>query len=231
MASPEPVQSDLLPCDDVDWDQGLIGSNDPLFASTPGATNSGGSFATVCRAAHILGRVTRHRDDQILEFSYRLSEAVQLNRALLALDSTLRDSMVENALGQCDLSRALCYSARLMLYNIYACNDRYGDYRLSQETDMQKISIEGLTTVTLAVSRMAQRLKDAMAMNMGAINPLMTHCLYQALGECAWFVREDRSSEMRSAMDTIVDTLKSLRERWRVCGECLDFLIIWSTRN
>jgi hypothetical protein len=123
LATCEPLQSELLPCDDFSWNQGLIGTNLPLFASPPTTSYPHGQFATVCRAAHVLSRVMRHKHDQILEFPDRLSEAIQLNRALVSLDSSFADGPTANGLRQCDLSRVICYSARLILYNIYASND------------------------------------------------------------------------------------------------------------
>ncbi|KIX05560.1 uncharacterized protein Z518_06432 [Rhinocladiella mackenziei CBS 650.93] len=215
----EPLQSDLLPCDAESWDEGLIGSNEPLYASNPVASVPGDQFATVCRAAHILGRVLRHRDDYILGVSDKLLEAGQLHRALLSFEASFIDHTPTDGSKQSHLSRAICYSARLILFGIYACNERYGDYRLGQETDMQKTALGGLATVTLAVSKMAQQLQHDISVNLEAVSPLSLHCIYLALGECAWFVREDRSDEMKEAMDLLLYVLRSVGPRWRVCAD------------
>jgi hypothetical protein len=224
LATCEPLQGELLPCNDKDWNQGLVGSNDPLFASSPSPASPGIHFATMCRAAHMLGRVLRHRSDHILDFSDRLAEAFQLHRALLALEASFTVEATVEEVKICDLPRAFVCSARFILYNIYACNERYGSYKLGQETDMQKISIEGLSAVTLTVAQIAHRYQAEWDLGVRNNAPMLAHCMYQALGECAWFVREEPSLQMKYAFDTIVGALKSMSQQWRVCGE-------WSLRE
>ena len=217
LVAKEPLESDLLPCDDSSWNQGIIGSNEPLFDSSPGFSSTGSDFASVCRAVHLFGRVTRHRDDHNFEIFHRLSEVFQLHRALLALESTFQVPNVSD--DEQYLSRAICYDARLILYNIYACNERYGEYRHGQETDMQEVSIEGIMEVAFSVSEMAHYLINEFPTRMESIIPLIINCLFHALTECAWVFREDRNVEMKAAMDTICMTIKLLNDRWRVCGE------------
>ncbi|KAJ9614549.1 hypothetical protein H2200_002686 [Cladophialophora chaetospira] len=217
----EPLQGELLPCNDNDWNQGLVGSNDALFTASTSFVASGIHFATMCRAAHILGRVLRHKSDQLLDFPDRLSEAFQLHRALLALETSFTYVPNPEEVKTCDLPRAFVCSARIILYEIYACNERYDSYKLGQETDMQKISLEGLASVTLTVAQIAHRYKQDWALGVTGHAPMLAHCLYQALGECAWFVREDPSPQMTYAFDTISDALKCLSKQWRVCDEYL----------
>ena len=223
MATSEPLQSDLLPCDDESWELGEIGTNEPLFASNPAASARGSQFASICRGSHILGRVLRHRDDRTLDLSFRISEAAQLNKALLALETSFEEALTTDA---SIVPRALCYNARFTLYNLYACNEtcntRYGDVRLGQETDMQQSSLQGLKEVTIAVYKLAQELQHAIASDIESVSPLVVHCIFQALGECAWYVREDGDENMRSILDTLMDVLEKLRKRWKVCGEFSD---------
>ncbi|KIW62439.1 hypothetical protein PV04_10612 [Phialophora macrospora] len=222
LATCEPRQGELLPCNDNDWSQGLVGSNDPLFTASPLFATPGLQFATVCRASHILGRVLRHRADHVLEFPDKLAEAFQLHRVLQSLEmSFIREGAPRDEIRTCDLPRALVCSARFILYNIYACNERYSGYKLGGESDMQKVSVDGLSTVALTVAQMAQRFKEDWEMGVRGHAPMLAHCMYQALGECAWFVREDPSPRMQYAFDTIANALKCMAHQWRVCDEYL----------
>lgn len=215
----EPLPGELLPCNDKDWDQGLVGSNDPLFTPSPAFAVPGIHFATMCRASHMLGRVLRHKDDQVLDFPDKLSEAFQLHRALLALETSFTCEAHPDELRTCDMPRAIVCTARSILYNIYACNERYHAYKLEHETDMQKISLEGLSSITLTVAQIAQRMKGDCAMGYTGHAPMFGQCFYQALSEAAWFVRENNSAEMKYAFDVIVDAMRYLAESWRVCGK------------
>lgn len=227
LAAPEPPQNDLLPCDDSSWDQGDIGTNEPVFALNTTVNTRYSKFASICRASHILGRVLRHRDErdrgQSLDLSFQLSEAAQLHRALLALETSFdqavnRDSSI--------VPRALVYTARMVLYTLYACNDaytaRYGgvSVRLGEETDMQRVSQDGLREVTGSVHGLALELQRAIAMNIDAVSPLVVHCIFMALGEAAWHVREGVGGDesMSTALDTMLDVLEALNKRWKICG-------------
>lgn len=115
---------------------------------------------------------------------------------------------------------------------MYACNyERYGSYKLGQETDMQKISLAGLSSAALTVAQIAQHYKQDWDMGKRGHAPIFAHCLYLALGECAWFVREDPSPQMKHAFDTVVDALKCMAQQWRVCGklQSSDHVCCWLT--
>ncbi len=219
LSTGEPQQGELLPCNDNDWIQGLVGSNDALFTASPMFATPGLHFATICRASHILGRVLRHKGDHLLSFPDRLSEAFQLHRTLLALEASITCQAMPDELRTCDLPRAFICSARFILYEMYACNERYESYKLGQETDMQKICLESLSTVTLTVAQIAQRLKEDWDMGVKGHSPLLAHCMYQALGECAWLVREEPSQQMKFAFITIADALRCMSQQWAICGK------------
>ncbi|EXJ90190.1 hypothetical protein A1O1_03289 [Capronia coronata CBS 617.96] len=214
----DPVKENFLPCDDASWDTGLLGLNESFLSSTPSRSLKGGQFGTLCRTCHIFGRVVRHKYDDILEIPDKLNEAIQLNRAIIALESTFEDPTTGCEFKDCDVCRALCYSARMILYNMYAYNQRYNG------TDIQKASIEGMATIGLSVARMAGRVQEAVMTNIGAVSPLICHCLYQAAGRCARSLRENCQSGMKMALTTIIDTFSMLRDRWRICDDYLKLL-------
>ncbi|CZR70052.1 uncharacterized protein PAC_19953 [Phialocephala subalpina] len=199
LLTPEPLQGTLLPCKESSWDQGEIGLNEPLFASSFGNNPEIGLFASTCQASHILGLVLRHRDEHRsgdTDPHFRLSEALRLHQTLVALDNHL-DPQVDAT-----VAAALCYSARLVLYNIYACNENYSTIgrRIQEETEMQRASINGLREVSQKVYQLAQQFQNAAIMNGVSVisqSLLLCNCLYQAAGEWAWFVREEKSMDGR----------------------------------
>jgi len=160
-----------------------------------------------------------------------LSEAAQLHRALLALEASFdqavdRDSSI--------VPRALVYTARMVLYTLYACNDaysaRYGgvSVRLGEETDMQRVSQDGLLQVTCSVHELALELQRSIAENIEAVSPLVVHCIFLAIGEAAWHVREGVGSDqgMPAALDAMLDVLETLNKRWKICGMTSFFCLL-----
>jgi hypothetical protein len=86
--------------------------------------------------------------------------------------------------------------------------------------------MEGLSAVTFTVAQISQRVKEDWDMGVRGHAPMLAHCMYQALGECAWFVREDPSPQMKDAFDTIAGALKCISQQWRVCGKLLPKILL-----
>ena len=105
------MNNDLLPCEDVHWDSGSISYNGPLFGPSLMGVEVGHG-AQICQAAHMLGQVHRHRADHQLDPSFRLNEAMQLNRTLVALDSMTQTPPVAPDSEYPDNALAICCSAR-----------------------------------------------------------------------------------------------------------------------
>ncbi|TVY31880.1 hypothetical protein LOCC1_G008317 [Lachnellula occidentalis] len=216
----EPLKGTLLPCTESIWNSGEIGTNQPLFASSFTSTIEVGSFASACQASHVLGLVLRHRDDPnkaTTDPHFRLSEAQQLHQTLLAL-STYLDHQAQD----CSMvgAIALCYSARLVLYDMYACNNQFSalGIRMSEEEDMQKASINGYGDVTREILNL---LDD----DGGLVeNPFLCHCLYQTAAVFAWFIREKGDVEEVAGLRTVVGRLRGIERTWRVAGEYIRHL-------
>jgi hypothetical protein len=230
LATPDPLQGTLLPCAESHWDRGEIGSNEPLFASSFATGTDIGYFARICQASHILSLVLRHRDDHTsstIDPHFRLSEAQQLHQTLVALSTHFPQNprSVENG-GNIEVAAALCCSARIILYGMYACNEDYtaNRPRLAEESEMQRTSLEGLKDVTHSVYQLAQRIShSAMTTDHLSLSKhlLVCHCLYQASSECAWFIREDNNLEGVACLKAMVELLKSIGAKWLVAGKCL----------
>ncbi|KAF2715246.1 hypothetical protein K504DRAFT_497121 [Pleomassaria siparia CBS 279.74] len=128
LATPEPAQ-------------GVIGTNQALFTSDFMFDSQIGPFARCCQASHILGRVLAHRNRRkgAMTRDLVLEEALQLSAALTALDTHLSQAMDDphNETPITILDVALCTSARLALYSMYACNQADVDRRLAKESIMQ----------------------------------------------------------------------------------------------
>ena len=154
-----------------------------------------GPFARVCQASHILGRVLNHRNTPktVANKQILLNEALQLDATLTALDTHLARAMDEGL--QSDLTTvdlALCTSARITLYQIYACNlpDAVLE-RLEEESHLQAVSIKGVTQILGVRSRaIASRVLAECAADLDATSPLVLKCLYETASECQWLIRE-----------------------------------------
>lgn len=229
LATPEPLQGTLLPCPESCWDRGEIGYNEPLFVSSFATSTDIGSFARTCQASHILGLVFRHRDDHdssTIDPHFRLSEAKQLHHTLVALNMHLSQKTCDiGDKSNMEVAAALCYCARIILYGMYACNDYSPNQpRISEESEMQRISMEGLKEVTNGVYQLAQRvLHAAITTDHHALskNLLVCHCLYLASSECAWFAREDNNLEGVACLKAMVELLKAIGTKWLVAGKSL----------
>lgn len=169
MASVEPLRADLLPCNDKDWQLGEISVNQHVFNPNP-EKNEIDQCGRSGQAAQILGRVQRHRNEHELERSFLLDEATQLHRTLCAFDSVLEQPTVENDPPVfADLAIALCCSARFILYDMYACNEKYDSYPTGQEAAMQKIAIDGLVEATERVHQLALRIRAALQQDKASV--------------------------------------------------------------
>ncbi len=227
LTTPDPRQGDLLPCTDVRWKNGELGFNEPLFATSFLDTSQIGTFANTCQAAHILGLVIRHRDDRdgLSDRQSRFAEANKLHHTLVALEQHLlgilfsEDSYSEGSSGS---ALALCSSGRIILYNLYACNEFYAadQPRIQEERAMQQISLNGISEAVQTVAKLWTHLAGAGGDTyMTSTSPLICHCLYQAAGECAWLAREEGGTGRVENLGTIIGTLKVMGKSWQVASK------------
>lgn len=245
VAAPAPGSDCLLPCTDVDWDQGNISTNEPLLAESFNVGVSLGSFARTCQAAHMLDKVLAHvgrrKNDVGQDATEVLVEAIQLHTALQALDASLiftemptKDSYLspetpmparggEDGHHQCAM--ALCCSARFLLYSEYGCSDFNARTpsceRVALESEAQGIAIreiEHLAAITVPRLARAVVQTSAAVVTRQTINPLLGHCMYYAATECACFIKESHIRDMHAALTHIVQGLKAVQSEWEVGG-------------
>ncbi|KAI1392992.1 uncharacterized protein F4822DRAFT_147722 [Hypoxylon trugodes] len=238
LSAPEPSPGELMPSPEAPWDEGGIGFNEPLFATSFSNNTSLGSFANVCQAGHILGRVLRHRDEvnsSNISLGFRATEARQLHHILASLYSHLDDVSKDSTClgGSPSTSIALCFSARLILYDLYACNEKYStDHgRSSEEAEMQREAISGIFDVVRCTWKLARQLLDSIQQGGGSnhdsANPLLCHCLYEAAGECEWLILEQQDPSAITWIKDIVELLEVIGKRWQAAGVYLSEIYKW----
>jgi len=223
-ATADPSLDTHLPTDDASWDRGQMHVAAPLALSAS-QTIRAAPFARTCQAAHLLGKVIRHLNDKNLPMDYRFEEALQLERTVRALANLLPeeseseedDSALKPTL--CT-SMAICYSALLILYDLYSCTEQAPPNASEAHLQMQKTSIEGLGDISATVMLLARRVRDFIVKNgLGRVSPLVIDCFYQAAANYAWYMRESSDPTCGERVAELKDLLTECDKRWRVGGE------------
>lgn len=148
-----------------------------------------------------------------------LPEAQHLHQALsslhLSIESSTSDGTQSQTLKPSTFpALALCCSARLVLYNQYACNEPLGlstNGPIALETELQKVGLEGIRAIASSTARLVAR-------DTGGC-PFVTRFLYHAATECAWFIKENHEQIMYDALEAILGGLRSMSEHWRLASK------------
>lgn len=225
-ATPEPCQSELLPVNDIDWDNGTVVPSEPLYTKSFSSVTNVGSFAQTCQAAHMLSKVMRHTKARASsqDITELFPEAQHLHQALSSLHLSIENSSSDGTQSQTlepstFPALALCCSSRLVLYNQYACNEPLGlstNGPIALETELQKVGLEGIRAIASSTSRLLAR-------DTGAC-PFVARFLYHAATECAWFIKENHEQIMYDALEDILNELRSMSEHWGLAKEYISLL-------
>ncbi|KAF5006344.1 hypothetical protein FDECE_7272 [Fusarium decemcellulare] len=226
LASPEPCMSELLPVNDKDWEDGSVVPSEPLYTKSFSSVTTVGPFAKTCQAAHMLSKVMRHREARASsqDITELLPEAQHLHRALYTLQMSMEHlesgSDPSQILDSSSLpALALCCSARLLLYNQYACNEPLGlatNGPVALETELQKAGLDGIKTMSSFTARIVGQ-------DTGGC-PFVARFLYHAATECAWSIKEDHEQVMYDALEDIVNGLRNMAKQWGVAGQYISLL-------
>jgi hypothetical protein len=172
----------------------------------------------------------RHRDDvhNRANRSICLSEALQLHKTLVALDSSLSQEFPTPGPDGFSLEAStLCCSARLILYNLYGCNepdDIHSDQvRQAEETEMQQVAIQGIKNVIFV--RMPC-ISNVIAMSTDLLSPLTCYSFYHTASEYAWFVRENPAIETANLLKTFIEFLRTMAKRWKIAGMVISNFLV-----
>ncbi|PCD33486.1 hypothetical protein AU210_009711 [Fusarium oxysporum f. sp. radicis-cucumerinum] len=169
-AAPEPCPDELLPVNDEDWVLGKTVPSEPLYTACFSSITTLGSFARTCQAAHMLGKVITHKHLKTKsshDILHVVQEAQSLNRALNSLQISIEEQSLSNASSSSASSlacaSAICISAQALLYGAYGCPDAPGitsRERLTHETELQSISVQGLRALEVSENGTAKSLTD-----------------------------------------------------------------------
>jgi hypothetical protein len=213
----EPVKDELLPCDDTQWADGVIGHNGHVLSPFDEGLKLG-RYAQLCQAAHMLGRVQLHRIDKSLETSFRLDEAVLLDKTLVALHTNLhKPTAIVNG-DYCAEAIAICCSARFLLYELYACNEHYEGAPTGQEAHVQVLALQGIEQCVATMYQLALRMQQASFVESSEDSIFVSHALYWAASECRWYIKEGKQ-EAGEVFVCLVSALKLLNGRSHRAGK------------
>nr|POE69106.1 putative transcriptional regulatory protein [Quercus suber] len=219
LASADPSLDAHLPTEDQPWDKGQMIVAAPLVLSAS-LTTEAAPFARTCQAAHLLGKVVRHRNDKSIPLDYRFDEALQLNRTVRALASVLTDEVVHDeasAHPALSTSLAICYSALLELFEGYCCTERTPLNASETQLVMQRESIGGIFEISDTIMVFARRTKTFIeTAGLGRISPFVIDALYQAAANFAWTFNESSDARSAQCFVELKELLSVLNKRWRV---------------
>lgn len=166
--------------------------SEPIFVSSPTSLQAG-SFARTCQAAHLAGRVIRHRNDTTIEGSFRFEEAIQLYRTIKAFSMLLAEEH-DVAPERMSTPMALCYSTVLALCDPYSCTESNRGEHSAEETEMQSIAISVLKTVAGQVLRFSYHLRRNMAESVAICSPFAIDCLCKPIQKTVEFCNQLRGT-------------------------------------
>lgn len=157
----------------------------------------------------------------------QLSEAVNLHQDLLELEASIDQAKVPSLSIN---AQALIYTARITLYDLYACNEalyvRFGGIGVGHETIMQQISQDGVTEMTKSIFVLVLEIRRLVTTDPDSVSPFVIHGIFQAMRKFAWYKRLGDDPSAESALGTMMDVLRMLNKRWRVCGKFLS-IVAW----
>jgi hypothetical protein len=223
---------EIIPANDEQWDEGEQAVNPLLVMSIEASTNVS-PFARVCQAAHLVGRVCQHVNEHpsAEHADLHFQEAYQISRATNALLTMLDEERRRTDKSSRLLtSRALCYSALLLLYDVHSCVEvdeieACGGNR-GLRVDLQQLSIDGYKTIAPRVCELGRELEQCRGFQGGVtpeICPTTLHCLYSTAGVYAWYVRENGNNSHLDRLNELRSILNNLQSRWHLAGKLISF--------
>lgn len=225
---------EIIPADDKAWDAGDVSVNHLLVMSLT-TSASVGSYARLCQAAHLLGRVCQHVNEHPSseDADFHFQEAWQISKALRALLALLQnDSSTSPALShQLFTSRAIVYSALLLLFDVHCCIEvdeieACGGNR-GLRLDLQQAALEGMREICFEVHSFAIEVEQFVAtsrLGWKELSPLLINCLYFAGSNFAWFYRENGNDEALQCLNDLRRIMEIFREPWPMTGQLIDCL-------
>ncbi|KAI9868189.1 MAG: hypothetical protein M1813_006934 [Trichoglossum hirsutum] len=236
LATEDASRETCLPANDSMWDNGVsfitpggtsrahrlpqdMATNEPLLVSSS-ANAQAGNFARLAQASHLLGRVIRHTNDLPTDVEFRLEEARQIDRTIRALYKLLPGKGSDDSIGSCT-PLAVCFSAIMTLYDPYTCQSAG---QTPEQLSHTAEAVQGLKGVSEEVVRLAHDKLAAIELGLDQTSPLILDCMYQALANYAWLVRETGKAEFVEKARILRRLFEVAGKRWRVAVEYVKIL-------
>lgn len=226
--------NEIIPADDGAWDEGQMAVN-PLLVMSIEAATVVSPYARLCQAAHLLGSVCQHVNEHPIaeEADFHFQEAHRLSRAISALLTMLEgESTSVYAVQKFFSSRALCYTALLLLYDVHSCIEvdeveSCGGNR-GLRLDLQQLALDGMQDIAARVHVFAKEIDSYIQSNdpeLVGISPLILNCCYNAAGVYAWYARERGDEDDLKKVSDFRSLLLTFQKRWVAAGKCFVFSI------
>lgn len=159
---------------------------------------------------------------------------MQLHQTIDAFSSALSYEIDNISNGDCDWGiltsyftpMAICYSARITLYDAYMCPDadNFKGVGIPEQIEMQQIAISSIRESCMAVYRLAAMINKTVDLErLPIMTPLLTDCLYQASMLIGSYVRESGHVEYSYMETDIICALKTLAGSWHVSSTTFTF--------
>lgn len=218
LATSEPSPSDILPADDISWNQGSIPCSGPSTIDSPTQLKMG-RFARFAQATHLLGQVIRHASDQTKDSLFYDQETAQLNRTLHALVNLSQSEAEKTDLEFCTQT-AVCYCALLIL----ECPPSIESDTVSTEDHFDNYPIIGPQAIATRTAMMSQNFLPGGSIPLIQVSPFILHLLYRGciiLRQISPYTQ--REDEIRS-LAVLEEALDLLSGRWLASGSYLEIL-------
>jgi len=204
------------------------------------ASTSVDPFARTCQAAHLLGWVCTHvnQNPSASEADMHFQEAFTISGALRALATMLSSESSQLAAGDRQrlfAARGLAYAALNTLYDVHSCIEAdnveaVGGNR-GLRLDLQQHALDGFKEVINEVSAFAAEIEQYYAdYGVDKIPVMVLFSLYTVGGTYAWYARENAApahfaalADLRRVMDIIGST------RWPVACKYFDLMLSLTT--
>lgn len=251
LSTPKIPPDEILPARDEPWDIGVsIPSSqpehppkrketmnsplstqeltvNPLLVMSIEASTSVDPFARTCQAAHLLGWVCEHvnQNPKPTEVDMHFQEAFTISGALRALAIMLHsesDHLAQGERQRLFAARGLAYAALNTLYDVHSCIEAdnvetVGGNR-GLRLDLQQHALDGFKEVIREVSAFAVEIEECYEKyGVDKIPVMVLFSLYSVGGTYAWYARENSApahlaalAELRRVLDIIGST------RWSV---------------
>ncbi|KAI9147859.1 Transcription factor BOA15 [Paramyrothecium foliicola] len=224
-ATDNPSFDDYLPMDDRAFDEGATGSKNAVSIST-GFSLEMGLFSRQSQATYLLGqtlKVVSAADvppsaDNLNE----TDDTAQLRRTLQALVNLIEKEAQVRRLELCTPS-ALVYTSLLLL-------QQHAWLKKSRSKDSEPATAELFPETESALrdlSRMAVALKQNIELNpeySSHLSIVLLHALYQAGVLFLAMSGDSPNLSLQAKAESIKDTLRVLKPRWRLAGTYLSIL-------